>query len=309
MMPPTHPRSSPSFCSGGFTLIEMIMVITITGIIAGMVAVFIKAPIDSYFDTARRVELSDMADTAVRRIARDVHLALPNSMRNPDGADQCVEFMPTKIGGRYRAVRTSGGAGDPLEFELPDGINPDDKFDMLWLNGALPASSQLVAGDVVVVFNDGSASGSAYTGANAIKVAGVAEPGGTANTTAVTFVDTTTGTPFQRKQLPSESPYYRFQVVPAGEHVVAYVCSGGTLFRYARTLTAAYPLPSPAACPAIPAGTPVLATNLSACSLKYEPPGSSTGLSNNGILAISLQITQSDESVRIYHQVHVDNTP
>lgn len=35
----------------GFTLIEMIMVIVITGIIAGMVAVFIRSPIDGYFNT------------------------------------------------------------------------------------------------------------------------------------------------------------------------------------------------------------------------------------------------------------------
>ena len=51
------------------------------------------------------------------------------------------------------------------------------------------------------------------------------------------------------------------------------------------------------------------AENVSACSLKYEPPGSSTGLSMNGILQISLTVTQAGESVKLYHQVHVDNTP
>ena len=91
----------------GFTLIEMIMVIVITGVIAGMVAVFIKGPVDSYFDMARRAELTDIADTAMRRMTRDIRLALPNSLRNPaGGSDQCVEFMPTKSGGRYRAVGT-----------------------------------------------------------------------------------------------------------------------------------------------------------------------------------------------------------
>lgn len=298
----------------GFTLVEMIIAITITGVIAGMVAVFLKAPIDAYVDSARRAALTDVADTAVRQIARDVHLALPNSVRNPgDSADQCVEFMPTKIGGRYRAVTDSVGSGNPLDFTLVD-----DGFDMLWLNSDLPAASRLANNDIVVVFNDGSASGNAYAGTNAIRIAGLAENAG-AKTTAVSFVDASTGTPFNRKQLPSESPFYRFQAVPSSEHVVAYVCSGvgtaggsgtGTLSRLRRTLAGAWAQPADCAAMAGGATAALLAENVSACSLHYEPPGSGTGVnSRNGILAISLEITQSGESVRLYHQVHVDNTP
>lgn len=298
----------------GFTLVEMIIAITITGVIAGMVAVFLKAPIDAYVDSARRAALTDVADTAVRQIARDVHLALPNSVRNPgDSADQCVEFMPTKIGGRYRAVTDGAGNGNPLDFTLVD-----DGFDMLWLNSDLPAESRLAENDIVVVFNDGSASGNAYTGNNAIRIAGLAENAG-AKTTAVSFVDASTGTPFNRKQLPSESPFYRFQAVPSSEHVVAYVCSGvgtaggsgtGTLSRLRRTLAGAWAQPADCAAMASGATAALLAENVSACSLHYEPPGSGTGVnSRNGILAISLEITQSGESVRLYHQVHVDNTP
>lgn len=311
----------------GFTLVEMIIAITITGVIAGMVAVFLKAPIDAYVDSARRAALTDVADTAVRRIARDVHLALPNSVRNPgngNGSDQCVEFMPTKIGGRYRAKTDSAGNGNPLDFTLVDDDfddDFDDGFDMLWRNGALPESYQLAAGDIVVVYNvssDDSASGNAYMGNNAIQIAGLAEDA-VANTTAVSFVDASTGTPFNRKQLPSESPFYRFQVVPSSEHVVAYVCSDvgtaggsgtGTLSRLRRTLTDARAQPADCAAMAGGATAALLADNVSACSLHYEPPGSGTGVnSRNGILAISLEITQSGESVRLYHQVHVDNTP
>lgn len=292
--------------SRGFTLIEAIMVIVITGILAGIVAVFIKSPVDSYIDLARRAELTDIADTAVRRIARDIHLALPNSVRNPvDGSDQCVEFMPTKIGGRYRAAPEGGtGNGDPLDFTATDG-----NFDMLWTNSALPAAVRLAAGDVVAVYNDGSAGGNAYAGTNAIEIASLAEPGGTANTTAITFVDAVTGAPFNRKQLPAESPSMRFQVIPSGEHVAGYACSGGTLFRRSRTLSAAWAQPADCAAMASGATSATLAENLTRCSLHYEPPGSGTGLSRNGILSISLEITQAGEGVRLYHQVHVDNTP
>ena len=65
----------------GFTLIEAIMVITITGIIAAVVAIFIRQPVDAYLDTARRAALTDIADTTARRIGRDLQGALPNSVR------------------------------------------------------------------------------------------------------------------------------------------------------------------------------------------------------------------------------------
>ncbi len=288
----------------GFTLIEAVIVIVLTGIVSSMVAVFIKSPVDAYFDAARRAELTDVADTAVRRMSRDIRQAMPNSVRNPaDGSDQCIEFIPTKIGGRYRVAAEPAG-GDPLDF-----TTVDDKFDMLWLNSALPVASQIAAGDVIVVYNDGSVSGNAYSGANAIQVASLAEPGGTANTSAISFVGSGTATPFNRKQLPSESPSGRFQVIPAGQHVVSYGCSGGVLVRYSRTLTASWT--QPAGCAAMVSGaTPsVLAQNITACSLKYEPPGSSTGLSRFGIVSVSLEMTQAGESVKLYHQIHVDNTP
>ena len=89
---------TPITSNRGFTLIEAVMVLVITAIVAAMVAVFIQKPVQSYVDSARRADLTDIADTAVRRMAREIRLALPNSVRNPaDGSDQCIEFMPTKI--------------------------------------------------------------------------------------------------------------------------------------------------------------------------------------------------------------------
>lgn len=309
----------PSRRCAGFTLFEMIIVIVITGIIASIVSVFIKGSVDAYIDSSRRAALTDVADTAVRRISRDIHLALPNSVRNPGNGsdDKCLEFMPTRVGARYRMAKNSSGSGDGLDFSVVDG-----SFDLLWLNSSLPATMRIAADDVIVVYNDGSgksdcsgsigsgtAGGNAYCGYNAIKVANLGAESATG--TPVNFVGAGTGTPFNRKQLPAESPYYRFQVIPGNEHVVAYYCNGNTLYRYSRTLSTAWTVP--ATCPEMVSGaTPaILAENVncSISSLKYEPPGSSTGLSMNGILQVSLTVTQSGESVNLYHQVHVDNTP
>ena len=298
--------------SRGFTLVEAIVVIVITGIIGGMVAVFIRAPVQGYVDAQRRAEMTDVADTAVRRLARDIRLALPNSVRMSQANvvnDQCIEFIPTKIGARYRAVVDGAGNGDPLDFAAVDNA-----FDMLWPNAGLPAAVQIVPGDVVVVYNDGSPNGGdAYSGVNAIQVAAVGA-GGTANSTALTFVAAGVAVPFNPKQLPHASPDGRFQIIPAGSHVVSYRCNNGTLTRNNRVLNAAWG--QPANCAAMvagvaPASTAVLATNVGQCSLTYDPPGVSTGLSRFGIVSMSLQINDpaSGESVNLYDQVHVDNTP
>lgn len=289
------------------------MMIVITGIIAGMVAVFIRSPIDAYLAAERRAAMTDEADLAARRMGRDFRAALPNSIRMPsslnaDPSDQCIEFMPTKIGARYRAVvEGTTGNGNPLDFTLLD-----DSFDMLWSNSALPGEARIAAGDVIVVYNDGSLSGNAYSGINAIQVSAVDEPGGTSSTTQTRFVGSTTAVPFNRKILPSESPWDRFAVVPAGEQVIAYRCFGGLLTRSVRVLTAAWD--RPANCSDMVANvlsSSTLASHIGTCSILYDPPGSSTGLSRFGIVSILLGVRDpvSGETVFLYQQVHVDNTP
>ena len=312
------PNRFPIAPSAGFTLIEALVVMVITSIIATTIAVFIKLPMTGYVATARRAVLTDVADTVVRRIARDIRLALPNSVRNAyDPATstqytQCLEFMPTKIGGRYRAVAdsTNSNSGNILSFT---GVN--NNFDMLWPYNSsssaiatIPPVYNIAAGDIVVIYNDGSVNGNAYMGVNAIQVSNV-QAATAPNSTTVTFVATTAAGPFYNKQLPSASPENQFHVIPAQTHVISYYCSGNTLYRYTRTLTAAWSQPTSCANMTNGATAAVLATNVSTCALQYDQPGSSTGLSRFGIVSISLGITQSGESVSLYDEVHVDNTP
>ena len=40
----------------GFSLIEMVVVIMIIAVVAGMIGLFIKAPLQGYVDSARRAE-------------------------------------------------------------------------------------------------------------------------------------------------------------------------------------------------------------------------------------------------------------
>lgn len=289
----------------GFSLVELIMVIVILGVIGGTVAVFMRAPIDAYFASARRAALTDLADTAVRRIARDVRKALPNSVRMAATGNACVEFIPTKTGGRYRADSSAAG----LDFTTPDLT-----FNMLGQNSLLTADQRIAAGDLIAVYNLGIPGATAYNLDNTASVSTVLPE------TAAPNVETTI-TLATAKRFPFASGGQRFHVIPSNENVVGYACTTvgtsaagqgtGTLYRYTVNLGTAYG--QPAACPTAPpvvgtnrvAAVAALATNVSSCSFDY----SSADLQRNALLRISLQMTDQNESVNLYHEVHVNNTP
>src|SRR2546421_1726211 len=140
-----NPSANPQ---RGVTLIEMVIVIAITAIIAVGVAVFISRPFESYIDAARRAELSDIADTALRRMTRDLRSALPNSIRitesPPASGIWYLEYLQTTGGGRYRAeLANAVPYGDPLEFSAADNA-----FDVVG-----PSIPSLAAGDSIVIYN------------------------------------------------------------------------------------------------------------------------------------------------------------
>lgn len=262
----------------GFTLIELVMVIVIMGVIGGIVSVFMKGPIDAYFDSARRAALTDVADTTVRRMARDIRKALPNSIRVPN--NQCIEFIPTKTGGRYRADVDASGAGDTLDFSNPAG---DTSFDMLGANSTI-LEQAIAAGDVIAVYNLGSGMNDAYAQDNTAVVGSVGT-GSLANETKINIGS---------KQFPLASGSNRFHVIPKDEKVIAFVCSGGNLYRSASTTFTS-------ACPASGA---VLANHLASCGFVYD-----SSQQHNALVQLSFSFTDKGETVSLYHEIHVDNTP
>lgn len=278
----------------GFTMIEAIVVIAITGILSAVVAVFIKRPVEGYFDAARRAELTDIGNTAVRRLERDLHAALPNSIRvTTDVAGVTyLEYLEVRTGGRYRSEVDSGGGGDPLNFAAVDST-----FDILG-----PAIT-FNAGDQIVVFNAGVAGADAYASDNISPITGVA--GNTVSIAPIRF--------------PFASPGSRFQVVTGP---VTYVCAPGsaagngtgTLRRYwgyaiqdVQTKTDSIAKLDALVTPATATrGSALLANNVSFCNI--QPP---ENLPQPGyaLVAIRLTLMQSNESVRLYHETHINNVP
>jgi MSHA biogenesis protein MshO len=275
-------------CQRGFTLVELIMVIVIIGIIGGMVSVFMKSPIDAYIASGRRAAMTDVADTVVRRMARDIQRALPNSIRTSVDL-HCLEFIPTKTGGRYRADDTAAG----LSFATADG-----SFNMLGNNNILPADQQIGRGDWIVVYNLGIPGSEAYdeSSNNRAQVLATAP---VPLTTSSAPVETTI--PIVDKLFPLASGSNRFHVVPSGENVVSYVCSSGNLHRTASTFTFA-------AGHSCPATGPIVASNVNCASTTFNYSGSD--LQRNALVSMVLAIKDSsDESVTLQHEVHVSNTP
>lgn len=282
--------------SAGFTLIEAIVAIVITGILSGIVAVFIARPVESYVASVRRAELTDAADVALRRMTRDIRLALPNSLRT---AGNCIEFISTSAGGRYRDPADGSTGGDFLSFTSA----ADTTFHVLGKNGNLPTAFDYIApGDSLVIYNLGAgyAPADAYTGGNRALVNSVTCGGANTPPCYVTLA----ANPFAAQSPPLPSPSSRFQVVPGGTQAISYVCNGGLLQRYA-----AYGFNPVQACP--PAGAPATLVgggSISvACTIEYT--NNATG--RNGLLYIGLTLTDtpSSESVTLFQQIHLSNAP
>lgn len=266
----------------GFTLVEAIITMVIIGVIGGMVSMFIRVPFEGYADSVARAELSDTADQALRRMARDLRLALPNSLRiSADG--RVLTFMLTKTAGRYLSSTDTVGTGKPLDFV--NAANTD--FDVV---GTMSAGRQkIVAGDYVVVYNMGEdyPPADAYSGGNRALIQAVA---GNRITMA--------SNPFAVQAVQMTSPGNRFHVV---RQAVSYVCDAvaggaGTLRRFA----------SDAAADPVGAGSSALmARNVAACTWRYEQ------LANvhSGLVGLTLELARAGSAARLVHQVHLDNTP
>lgn len=260
----------------GFTLIELIMVMMLVGILAAIVAIFIRHPLEGYLAATRRAALVDAADTALLRISRDVQRALPNSLRIQQIAGVTyLEYLPIQEGGRYRAAQTGAAGGDILDFS--DGA--DASFDLLG-----PGVSA-VAGQHLVIYNLGlDASTDAWQGGNRRTVV--------SNGSVTNLAFTATGAPF-----PLESPGNRFYLAGAP---VTYVCDPGSgeirrISGYA--LQAVQPTSFGAA------DSRLLANHVAACGFDYSP-GASQRL---GQLTLRLQLSQDSETVTLYREVAVNN--
>jgi MSHA biogenesis protein MshO len=293
----------------GFTLVEAVVVMVITGILAGIMVLFIRRPVQNYTDAAARADLSDAADLALRRMARELRTALPNSVRltaTPAG-QWWLEFIPTKSGGKYLAVENNPDpnanalVGKPLSF-TSQAVSP---FNVI---GPMPA---VAVGDFFVIYNLGTG----FVGADAYTRTNLARITGFDNANRSISYDNTVPAqaginPFYAApgNVPNTSPDQRFQVV--GRPVI-FRCEGnakgtGTLTRsVASDFFVQPPLP-------LASNGTLMANNVVACDFTIGTSGSQ----QSGLIGLNLALGRANleggnavETITLSHQIHVDNTP
>ena len=279
----------------GFTLVEAVMVIVIIGVLGGMVAMFIRLPVQGFVDTAARAEMTDNADLALRRMARDLRLALPNSIRVTGTS---IEFLMTTTGGRYLSAED-----EVIDSPVLDFTNP--AHTTFTIVGDAPSAANVgVGSNSVVVYNlgPGFTPADAYAGGNRALITGY---------DAATKRITMASNPFGAQNPPQPSPTQRFAIISGP---VTYACgpeADGTvgLTRQSGYAITASQVGNPVPSAASTGQRRLLAARVAGCAFTYS--SAANRRSGLAVLALSLQAAggNSTDSVTLVHQVHVDNTP
>lgn len=302
----------------GVTLIELVIVMVLAGILSVAVSVFIARPISAYASVASRASLVDAADMTLRRLSRDIQSAVPNSLRvKTVGNRSAIEMVNIVEGMRYRATP----AGPYLDFSAPiTNFHVIGQFQY-----ALTNPTCAVNNCRLVVYNTGANTGGAipadnpapganvYSTVAAPACAGCNPPPGSVTITPVGTSVTLTNPGSEGNivmgsavQFALPSPRQRIDIV---DTPVTYLCDTSSnqqnITRYSNyTITPVQPT-DPAIAPLNSATAAQLTGNVTACSFTYSPGTSQ----RNGVISMSITLTNSGESITLMRQVEVSNVP
>jgi MSHA biogenesis protein MshO len=278
----------------GFTLIELVITIAVGSVVVAFMALFIVMPMDAYTAQTRRAALVDASDSALRFMARDLRSSLPNSVRiTTSGTVTALELLATADGARYQDGGPVSNPALVLDFTAPDGAFattvPFTQLTLPWTSNAYSLS----------IYNVG------VPGANAYQMANVITPAGTTITISAGAA--------ANENLVTLSPAFQFAFGSPEKRVylvsgpVSYLCdtAAGTLTRYSGYAIQNTQPASAAALSAAGAAAALVAANVGGCQFTY----SSGTAERNALATLTLQITQSGESVQLLHEVQVVNAP
>ena len=289
-------------CERGFSLVEMIIVITLVGILASVLANVIRGPMQALVVVQERTKLVDMLETALLRMSREIRLALPYSIRV--SGTNAIEFLRTMDGGRYRtqgAGRLNFGVDSSTFTVLNTLANPADIQTGTASTDCLNGSA-----DCLIVYNIGqpttiAAAIASGTSANAYLGANVNYDGNIATISAalansLSFDNSDVGPPPWSFGI--TSPNQRFHIV---DTPVSFVCSAGEITRYSGyAIQETQPVPPGS-------GDNLLVDQVTSCGFSFDPPTTT----RFGLLTLRIEVTapNSGESVSLIQQIHISNIP
>lgn len=268
----------------GFTLIEMVTVIVLLGIIAGILTPFIGRAITAYNDSRARADLVAKGRLALERIAREVRSAVPNSVSVLAGGSG-IEFAHSRSGGRYvEQFDNFGSEFSRTNYRFRRNANRSNLY-------AVSSGLSLQANDVLVIANTSPAvlqAGTASVALSGISNTTVAGDG-TANGQILSF---------PAHQFLVESPGRHFSII---DRSVEVGLSGGTLRLHSSAGLGDYDSGVDWS-----AADPILVDGVTAVNFAYSAGSPQSG----SVLRMDLQLTDAaaSESIRLYYEVQVRNT-
>lgn len=286
---------APQQVQRGFTLIELVITIAVGSVVVAFMAMFIVMPMTAYTAQSRRATLVDAADSALRFMARDLRIALPNSVRitSAGGTVTALELLATADGARYQDTGPLSNPALTLDFTAPDGAFattvPFTQLKLPWTSNAYYLS----------IYNVGVPGADAYQMTNVITPPGTTisiAAGASANQNLVTL-----------------APAFQFAFGSPGKRVylvsgpVSYLCdtAAGTLTRYSG-YTISSPQPASAASLSAAGATAALvAADIAGCRFTLTAGTAQ----RNALATLALELIQSGESIQLLNEVQVVNAP
>jgi MSHA biogenesis protein MshO len=249
-----------------------VVVISLLGILAVGSVTFFGYTLDGYGRSGARADLAASSMTALARMASELEVALPNSVRVSDG---CVELVPVRAVSRYASIPRST-ASTTMTLEAPDA------------SGVAPAAARVAVNPDSAEHVHDLASGVVSP------VAGFSTPDGSGVVTA-TFASA--------HAFAEESPQERVFLV---DDPVSYCIVGTQLFRYAGY---GYSTTQPAVAdlPTAAPGRALLVTNVDEDVSTFT--AASGALTRNATVELRLALADGDDVVDAVRLVHLRHVP